>query len=622
MLLHVAQIHELKTGKPDRAIDALRQVLELDHEQRAALMGLRRLYRGAGELELLQGVLERLAELATGKEGRVELWREVRDVAAERGDDEGVIDACGRCLELDADDDEAAEHLLTLFERHGRHEELVALLERQADRAESAAGIAAIRVRVGRLRESALDDPDGAVDEYSEAWERDPECVEAFDALARLHRERESWDELYPLLAGRAEALGPAPESVALWLEVAGLADRRLDDPGEAMRAYQRALDADDACQPALDALTRSFEASGRLDDLAELHIHKARLADDPAERARWTLQAAALYADELGEPDEAEPLLDEILADTPDHAGAARVLGRMRVAQGRYEEAAALLEGLGQRLQGEERVDTLVVLGRLYGEHLERPDDALRTLMAARELDPEHEGVATTLRDLFQVTGSWEELAQIFQSEFDAATAPGERCDRALALARLHLEQRGDEAAFLHWTGKAQEARRDSRQVVEALIAFYGERERWDEVAPRLEWLVSYLDGKKLVRELPRRAHELGLLLERLEQPAKALEYYKMAMNADGTYLDNVVDYGRLLVAEAQWDKALRVHQNLLTQRHKLPDDDARSQVLYHLARACHELGQTPKARQYLRRLLAKTPDHEAGLALQAEVG
>ena len=59
------------------------------------------------------------------------------------------------------------------------------------------------------------------------------------------------------------------------------------------------------------------------------------------------------------------------------------------------------------------------------------------------------------------------EELAQILQSEFDAATAPGECCDRSLALARLHLEQRGDEEPRLHWTGKAQEARQYLRRLL-----------------------------------------------------------------------------------------------------------------------------------------------------------
>ena len=91
--------------------------------------------------------------------------------------------------------------------------------------------------------------------------------------------------------------------------------------------------------------------------------------------------------------------------------------------------------------------------------------------------------------------------------------------------------------------------------------------------------------------------------------------------MQTDGTYLPNIVDFGQFLITHARWDRALRLHQNLLIQSRKLASDDVRDQVLYNLALSSHELGLKDKATQYLERLLAKRPDHHAGLELKRRV-
>ena len=145
--------------------------------------------------------------------------------------------------------------------------------------------------------------------------------------------------------------------------------------------------------------------------------------------------------------------------------------------------------------------------------------------------------------------------------------------------------------------------------------------REQWDRAAPRLEWLVRYLEAKRMTDALAVRAHQLAKLMERLGQPQEALDYFKLAMQTDGTYLPNIVDYGSFLVRQERWERALRVHQNLLVQSRKL-SDDVQAQVLYFLALACHKLDQREKAQLYITRLMNQAPEHPEGLALKALIG
>ena len=261
------------------------------------------------------------------------------------------------------------------------------------------------------------------------------------------------------------------------------------------------------------------------------------------------------------------------------------------------------------------------MLLGRLYRESLGRPDAAVERLTLAQKLAPQHPDLADALRDLYEKTGAWTELSRCMETEYESETDDNERCARAIALARLHLDHLGNDGAFLLWIDRARESRSDSVEAIEALIDFYTAREQWTEVAPHLEWLVNYLEGKRLVMDLPVRAHELACIFERLGQAEDALQYYKMAMNADGAFVENLIAFGRLLVSLGRWDRALRVYQSLLMQQQSLPDGETLHELFYHLALTCHELGMTSKAQQHTKRLLELAPDHALGLALRKRV-
>ena len=622
LLVRLSNIYEEKTEEPDKAVAALEHVLGVDSSHRGALEGLKRLHAASGDTARMVAVTARLASTTHDKSEKARLWTEVYEGHKELGDNEAMLEACRAALEATPDDNEAAERLADLLESTEAYEALAELLDEQAGRDLPPVEAAGWRTRLGLVRETYLDDVEGAIDEYTEAWELDPEREDTFVALRDHLANREQWDELFNLLNRRADYLGEGTAAAKAWVEVGVEAERHLQDELEAARAYERALEADGGHAPALEGLIRMAESHGRTEELAELLERKGRAATDPGERQTLMARAAGLYADELGQFDKAEELLNTVLEEDADHTSAQRSLAELRSAQGQHAEAAELLEGMVESLEGADQAAVLLTLGGLYHEHLSEPDRAIEVLQRAQKLAPEDEALADALSSLYATTGSWDALKSELVREFEAASDANIRCKRGLALANLHVEHLDDDEGFLTWIGRAEEARRDSPEVAEAVVSFYTARERWEDLAPKLEWLVNYLHGKKLVKELPKRAHDLARLMERLDDHTKALEYYKMAMQADGTYLDNIVDYGRLLIADGKWDRAMRVHQNLQLQQRKLPDDATRAAVLYHLALASHELEMPAKARKYLKQLLAKAPDHENGLALKERVG
>lgn len=626
LLLQVSQLYEIKLAKPDRAIDTLKAVIELDEGHRGALAGLRRLYLKLEQLDELVAVTRRAAAAAVEPKEALAAWAEVYDLASRLGDTEGMIAACEASLDLDPYDQKAAVRLVPLYESTGRYDEMEKLLLTQAEGAQDTRRVAAIMLSLGRVRLEALKDVDGAVEAFERAWKL--EANEAGKHLERFYREGDDWSRLYRLLSTRVERMGDSvqkaqarKDGVETLLEMAEIAERQLDDRNDAIAAYERVLALDPTNERAMNELIRIFHRADRPERLVELYEAKAEHVSK-GERATFLVLAAELRASRLDQIERGAELVEQALKLDPHNAKALSVKAKIAAVTGKPEDAAKMLEAQLAEAKGNLRFDVLLSLGRLYHRRLDRTEDALRLLLEARQIQPTSADLKGILREVLEQSGSWAELKDLLEQDFEAAKSRQDKAERALAIARLCLDHMDDEQGFLEWAGKANEAKPDSKDVAEAYVGFYSDREQWDQLAPKLEWLVNYMEGKKLTRDLPSRAHELGQLMERLGRADKALEYYKTAMVADGSYIPNLVDYGRLLIENKQWERAMKVNQNLLLQSKHIDDADLVAQILFNLAQAGHQLGEDKKAKQWLKKLLAQAPEHQEAQKLLSQLG
>ena len=617
LLVRLGEVYESRLSRYDRAIDSLRKALQLDDENRSVLKGLRRLYRHEKQHEPLLEMTRRLALLARRPLEARELWAAVQSLCTDLEDEPGVLEATRKILEYNPEDDVAAARLIELLEATEGYDELGEILERRANESNSAEKTAESLVHLAQIRETRQDNPKGALAAYLQALEHVPTHEKAFEAVQERYREAERWADLLAVSRRRAESLVESSEAASAWIAVAQLASVEMGEAKEATRALEKALALDKHNQDVLRELGRLAEREGRIEDFLGYLTQLAEVIEEPASRRDEQVRAAVIYMEQLGEVGKADALLEAVLSEVPDHESAVEAMARLRASQARYAEAAGLLERVVRGRSGRARMDALCSLAGLYDDYLGRTQDARELLRQALE-DPEAERYIVQLAELLEQTASWADLVALRERQYQEAEEPNEQSDRALTLALLHLKRLDNEEGFELWIDRAQDARRDNPKVVEALIDFYTRREQWDRVAPRLEWLVRYLEAKRLTDALAVRAHQLANLMDRLGQPHEALDYFKLSMQTDGTYLPNIVDYGSFLISQERWERALRVHQNLLVQSRKL-SDEAQAKVLYHLALACHNLDQRDKTELYLTRLLTLDPEHADGLRLRA---
>jgi tetratricopeptide (TPR) repeat protein len=620
-LLRLAELRETRLGDAEGARAAIKEVQELAPDHPHALRSMIRLARGTDDLDELETCTKGLLEVATDIEERVALLAELYEIARRRNDHENMLLACRQILEEHPGETKAVERLLALYRVTGDLEAVESLLQEQIRVANAPVERAKLSFWLGQhFLERGYTDQ--ALNSFEASWRLDSNSFDTAQALAGCYRDGKQWRRLHSVLSRKIQLFEAEADSLSALLEIGQLAKDYLDDVSEATSAFERALEIDPNNLAALDALLELCLEQRRARRFIELSRHRATLEEDIDARNTRLMRAAKIA---LSEPDlevHVGSLVAAVLADDPYHPQASVLDAERKLASGEdAHEAALRLEKALPNSLGDERISVLLTLSEIYSQHLDDAHGALPFVLEARELDSRHPRLADLLRSVFEKTSSFEDLKNILENEFEHATTPAEQCERALELAKMCWKELGDDEGFKDWIRKAREIRRDSVEAAEMLVEFYMERDGFQEALPTLEWLVNYYDAKKVTRDLPVLAHKLAKLLEETGEDEKALDYYRMSLHADGTYIPNLLDYGKLLSRRERWVRSLRVHQSLLMQRHKLENAADREAVLLNLSRASYEMGETTRARQYLARLLDEVPDHQEGKRLLSKL-
>jgi tetratricopeptide (TPR) repeat protein len=520
----IAEIEERELGDHAAAVETLRAALDVDDADPRTLAELARLYAKGERYKDLADLTRRRAEQSALPEDEVPHRLELARLLVHRlGDVEAGLDELQIVIDLSppgpgrpgAQAVEELEKLLAspehksrvvdmlrpIYERADDWQKLVAIgQERLALASDDADRITVLR-EIAELWERRGGDLGRAFDAMRAAWALDPEDGDAREQLDRLAGVTGRWEDLARAYEGAAQKTDGLTRR-ELWSALAGLYDKKLDDPRRALSAYGQLFELDETDLQPLEEMDALATMVGDWPALVRVLTKKAELVPDDETRASTWRRVGEAKRDMLDDRDGAVDAYERALELEPTSTLTLDALIEL------YEQknvAGRLVDLYRRRVElcGEDDAALsfrlLVDAARRLDVDLTEPAQAIDCLRQAQALRPEDPEVLERLDALYGRERMWPDLLEVLKTRVAGAADDVARRSLLKRIAALYAGELQDPASAIQTYREVLSAGLDD--VAAAAILKLGEAhddlraEAADALEPVLRAAARYAD-------------------------------------------------------------------------------------------------------------------------------
>ncbi len=569
------------------AESCLRDLLAEDEGDAWGLEELARLREAAGDVKEVAELLSRLAHVEADAEKVAAVRHRLGRLLAHKLEDSPrAIKVYEVLVEERPADTEAAVELRRLYTEGGRQRDLVELLRKLVDRAESKDDRVKLRLDLAKLEET-LGERTQAADTYRDLLGEEPDHNEAVLALSELLEKDGRDEELADLMSAqiaRAKERGDTAAELSLEVRLGQMFETRLKDPDRALQAFESVLSREPKHEGALSAVARLNEERG---DLAGAERALAALVDLASGQAGVDLALR--------------------LADTRSKMG--ELSG----------EEAALRRAIGFDGEARKPRERLRELLSKDGRHA---DLAAAMVDEADFITQKHPDVvvAAPAPAAPETRGSMRPAGASAPPPPPVAEPVAQVLKLLRGAADVHIKEREAPADAIPLLERAATLVPHDRELLLLLCDTLVKLSREREAAVVLERIIASFGGRR-TKELSLYHHRLGQTLAKLGDRAAALEQFDMAFRIDPGSVSVLRDLGVLALETDDLDRAQKSFRALLLQRLDDASGISKGEVFFYLGEISAKQGDRTKAVQMFERAVESEPNLERAKSRLSEL-
>jgi golgin subfamily B member 1 len=572
-LLHrIALLHEQRIGNAEAAFDAYARALRDDSGNQLTLGHLERLSEIINGWQNLAQLLSAEAEKSLDVPRQVDLWsRLARVYEHELADVAKAIATYRRILDAEYDNRPAVHALDRLFTHTSAWPDLVQILRREIQLAESEEDGLALQFRLGQTFEDHLADRKGAVEVYRDILATDPNHRPTIDALEQMfhagHLRGEIAAVLEPLYESNGEfdklhgiyevQLGEliGPERQAMYQRLAELAEGRLLDEARAFHWWGQAVIEDPRWDHAVEESERLSKRTGSWDDMVAVYTRALeRTADKDMQRATL-LRLARVYEFELGDAGNAVGTHLRVLDVAQNDAEALSSLDRLYAGAGMYEDLSEILR---RRIEitsdHDEQLELYFRRGAIQSDALGDLDAALVSYQAVLDKESRNRRALEAEESIHFRRQDWHKLYATYEKLVDVADHDAEMADIYARMARLASDALADETKAIDLLQRVLDIRGEEPQALAALADLTERQGRWEELVELIERQVAVAPQESEQISLYKRMGRVWS--DKLGRERNALDAWLAADRLDGNDLETLRSLAELYRSTQSWDE------------------------------------------------------------------
>lgn len=595
-----------RLGDRTTAATCFEWVLERCPDHCGALMALEELHLVSDDVEALTEAYRRQADMLTNAGARVAVLRELARLYESNDQIDDALEVHQRVLELEGQDIEALEALVSLSSDREEPEEAIRALSQLVTSIDDTAVNASHMTRLAALVEGQHDaDVLGA---YRAALALDPNSLVTTRGFSRTARRLADPGALQEAALREARTTGHVPTAVMLLEDSARLHLAQRDLEGAA-NDFEKALELDPGHVVVSKALKAVLLRIDQAERLVEQLSRAADMVSQPDRKAELYLDVAELYSQYLHKLPAAIATAKRALKAKPKHLGSLIRLARDLEAVERWQEAVETLSTIvGLADDDAVLIDAHLRLAAIVDDLLGEPDRAASSLKVVLAKEPENRVALFRTSRIEATRGNYDRALAYTQTLLNGAASDADRASTLLQIASIEGSRENHDAA-----GKAL-GDAVSIEGADGLAASYYQQ-MIESRTGDVDW-ESYLEA---IRTHIDRASSSGapvgssyraaafVLGDHLDRPNEAVKALHRGLDKEPDNVDTRLYLARLLRQIGNYEQAVEELRELFGRDARIAD----SWREYALVKqAGNDAREVAAATQALKLLGAATPE------------
>jgi tetratricopeptide (TPR) repeat protein len=568
----IAQVFSDEVGDVDRAIDAYRNIVDLDDTNVPALDALSKLYEKQGDAAQAIDAMTRVADLTTDGTQRVEMYYRIGKALDEKlGDRVQARDRFEMALDLEPTHLPTLAALRTIAIDESDWDRAARYLEQEQANTASPRARAKLLVELGKLRDEMLGEHEGAVQAWELAIQADADCEEAALPLVQEYARTERWREAEPLAEMLVKkAKGRERSEQHAFHKMLGKVHAALGNYERALKAYQTANQLDVTDQETIRGIADvAYELKDWPSSLSNYQKVLTSLGEDEGEARTDVYFRLGCIKREQGQPKQAINNFEKALGLTSDHRPTLEALVDVYGKAKDWKQVAAYKRQiLDSVVEGEERYAILNEIGDIWSEKEKNPHKAIEALEEAQTLKPQDHVLLHKLLQLYQAAGEWQRMIETLQAIADLEERPEIKARYVFTQAQICRDKLEDQDRAVELFNDALDLNPSYLEAFERINKVLTGQKNWKQLERSYRKMIHRIAGKGNTDLEHTLWHQLGLIYrDRLQQPDTAIEAFKMASvtKPESPVVHQILV--ELYEVNERWDDAIVEQRILLLQ-------------------------------------------------------
>lgn len=611
--LRRGQILEEKLGKAEEARAAYEAAVRLAPDNVEILKQLERLCISTGDWKTVLQVRANLLENIQDTAVRVQLLLSCAKIYTLNFQNSREAEAQYRkVLELEPGNLAALAALRYLYSEKKRHEELLEVLQKEAEVTADPTIAAWLHYQAARLLREQMGDDDKALGSLQRALALTPGNHMVLAEMAHIHENLMRWQELADVYQQQVQVITDRQELVSLYFKLGNLWEEKLFNEDRAIENYRQVVDLNPNYLPALQALGKLFYRKGQWEDLVQMYEIEIRETQEPRQKAVKLYKLAEILEERLSRDEDAIQRFEQCLELTPGYLPALKALGRLYSKYNRFESLIGMYENeLESSADMDQSVFLLDKIGTLWEEKLNNIDKAIETYQRLLDSSPNYLPAIRTLGKLYVRADRWEDMIRVNDLEAQLVNDQKQVVSLLHRNGEIYEEKLNDKDQAIEMYKRVLALAPSYLPALQSLGRLYFIKGRWEDLIGMHRQEIEVTQNEDQQINL---LYKIGELYEeKLVQEDKAIVAFQEVLRIRPTNFPAMKALIRIFTNKRDWENLIEIYEKEATV---LEDPQQKALSLFRMAEISEShLNDPERSVETLQKILQIVPGHAPAL-------